>query len=302
MNQGILATPPYFRPEHFEAAVNAGKHVFMEKPVAVDPVGIRSIIATGEKAKAKKLSVVAGTQRRHQKGYIETIKKIQDGEIGKILAAQNYWCGGGLWYHFREEGEGDMEWMLRDWVNWTWLSGDHIVEQHVHNLDVINWVLGKLPEKAIAMGSRQRRKTGNQYDNFAVDFFYPEHIHVLSMCRQIDGCGGDVSERVVGAKGVSNCNGWISTLGKIDIESPNPYEQEHADLIAAIRSDQPVNEAKQVAESTMCAIMARTSAYTGKEVTWKEMMESDMRLAPPDQPLTPEYIKSLVPVPGVVQK
>ncbi|MGB9624499.1 MAG: Gfo/Idh/MocA family protein [Phycisphaerae bacterium] len=297
----ILATPPYYRPAHFEACIDAGKHVFMEKPVAVDGPGVRRIIAAGRKAKEKGLSVVAGTQRRHQKGYIETIKRLHDGAIGTILSGQAYWNGGQLWYRLREPGWSDMDWMIRDWVNWAWLSGDHIVEQHVHNLDVMNWVLGTHPRKVVGMGGRARRVTGDQYDFFACDFFYPNpnapdkpdrDIHVLSQCRQINGCVNDVSERVIGEKGVSNCNGWISTLPELIKGEGNPYVQEHADLIAAIRSEKPINEAQQVAESTLCGIMGRMSAYTGKAVTWDEAMSSDLVLSPPDYELTEENIKA----------
>lgn len=294
----ILATPPYYRPEHLEACIKAGKHVFTEKPVAVDPVGIRRFMAAGKMAEEKGLSVVAGTQRRHQKGYIETIKRIQDGAIGDIVSAQCYWNMGQLWYRVREPGWSDLDWMIRDWVNWTWLSGDHVVEQHVHNVDVINWVLGKHVEKVVAMGARQRRVTGDQYDMFAADLYYPNHVHVMSMCRQINGCANDVSERVIGAKGVSNCNGWISGQPQIDTKGTNPYVQEHIDLIAAIRSEKPLNEAQTVAESTLTNIMIRMSAYTGKEVTWEEAMKSELTLKQPDYELTEENIYDHIPVPG----
>lgn len=301
----ILATPPYYRPLHLPACIEAGKHVFTEKPVAVDPVGIRKILAAGEQASSKGLSIVAGTQRRHQKSYIETIKKIHDGAIGKIISAQAYWNGGQLWYRTREAGWSDTDWMHRDWVNWRWLSGDHIVEQHVHNLDIINWVIGKHPIKVLAMGSRQRRKTGDQYDNFAADFEYPGQVHVLSMCRQISGCDNNVSERVIGDKGWSDCNGKISTEDKpTDYkDAPSAYVQEHADLMAAIRKGEPINEAKNVAESNMCAIMARESAYTGKEIFWDKIMKSDLVLGPPAYELSDEniaagVIKAHVPKPG----
>ena len=294
----ILATPPYYRPEHFEACVEAGKNVFMEKPVAVDPVGCRRMMAAGEKAKAKGLSIVAGTQRRHQAAYIEVIKRIHNGEIGKIVSGQCYWNSGQLWYKTREAGWSEDEWMHRDWVNWCWLSGDHIVEQHVHNLDVINWVIGTHPEKVVAMGARQRRVTGNQYDFFSSDFTYPGEVHVHSQCRQINGCTRNVSERVIGTKGWSTCKGWLSTSGKVEIEAPSPYVQEHADLIAAIRTGKVINESQNVAESTLCGVMARTSAYTGAEVTWDEMMKSELVLSRPDYKLTPENIKAHIPVPG----
>ncbi|HOB74626.1 MAG TPA: Gfo/Idh/MocA family oxidoreductase [Phycisphaerae bacterium] len=295
----ILATPPYYRPEHFEACVKAGKHVFTEKPVAVDPVGIRRFMAAGKLADEKGLSVVAGTQRRHQKGYIETINRIRDGAIGDIVAGRCYWNMGQLWYRPRQNGWDDMEWMIRDWVNWTWLSGDHVVEQHVHNTDVINWVLGRHVTKVVAMGARHRRVTGDQYDMFAADLYYPVDekdkdgkIHVLSMCRQINGCANDVSEHVTGTKGFSNCNGWISTIGVLDVKGENPYVQEHKDLIAAIRADKPINEAQNVAESTLTNIMIRMSAYTGQAVTWDEAIKSDLDLEPPEFELSEENIKA----------
>ncbi len=299
IDYAIFATPPYYRPDHLTAAVKAGKHVFMEKPVAVDPVGIRKVIEAGKVAKDKNLSIVAGTQRRHEQGYLETIKRLHDGAIGDIVSAQCYWNGGQLWYKTRQEGWSESEWMHRDWVNWSWLSGDHVVEQHVHNLDVITWVLGKHPVKVLAMGGRARRVTGNQFDFFSADFEFPNHVHVHSMCRQVSGCGGNVSERVIGQKGVSNCNGWISAIGDgIGKGGTNPYVQEHKDLIASIRDQKGLNEAQNVAHSTLCAIMIRQSAYTGKEVTWDEMMASDLQLGPPGYDLTPENIKADIPIPG----
>lgn len=303
----ILATPPYYRPEHFAAAVAAGKHVFMEKPVAVDPVGIRKVLKAGEQAKSKSLCVVAGTQRRHQNGYIETIKRIKDGAIGEIVSGQCYWNQQQLWFRTRQEDWSDSEWMHSDWVNWLWLSGDHIVEQHVHNLDVINWAIGTHPIKVVSFGSRHRRVTGDQYDNFSSDFVYPgsgafKEIHVHSMCRQINGCDRNVSELVIGQKGVSDCRGMISNLPKQNIPKNDPFVQEHKDLIDAIRGGDYLNEAKNVAESTLTAIMARTSAYTGTEVTWDEMMNSDMQLSPPTYELTEENIRAHIPVPGAESK
>jgi len=293
----ILATPPYYRPGHLEACVEAGKNVFMEKPVAVDPVGCRRIMAAGEKAKAKGLSVVAGTQRRHAAAYVETIRRIHDGAIGKIVAAQCYWNTRRLWYKFRQEHWSEDEWMHRDWVNWAWLSGDHIVEQHVHNIDVINWAIGSHPEKVVTMGGRHRRRTGNQYDFFSSDFTYPGEVHVLSQCRQISECTRKIGEGVVGEKGASNCQDMHEAPK--DRKLPSPYTQEHADLIAAIRTGRVINESQNVAESTLCGVMARTSAYTGKEVTWDEMMQSDLVLSRPDYVLTEENIRAHIPVPGI---
>lgn len=299
----ILATPPQFRPLHFAAAVAAGKHVFIEKPVAVDPVGIRKILATGKIADDKKLCVVAGTQRRHQSRYIETIKRLHDGVIGKIRAMQVYWNQDQLWHKLRGKAASDEEWMLNDWINWCWLSGDHVVEQHVHNTDIANWVLKSHPLKIAAMGGRHRRVTGDQYDFFSADLTYPDEVHVQSQCRQIDGCPEYVGERAVGEKGWSDCGGQIQLLGaaepiKVEAKSHNPYIKEHADLIAAIRSGQYVNETQNVAESTLTNIMIRTSAYTGKEITWDEAMKSDLELKKPDYELTPENIKTHIPVPG----
>ncbi len=205
----ILATPPHFRPAQFAAAINARKNVFMEKPVAVDPVGARSIIASSKKAEALGLVVGTGTQRRHQRDYVATFKEIYEGAIGDIVSANCYWNQSQLWYRNPKPEWSEMEYMIRDWVNWTWLSGDHIVEQHVHNIDVVNWFTEKHPTKAVGFGSRHRRVTGDQYDNFSIDFEYENGMHVHSMCRQIDGCTSNVSESITGSKGFSNCRNKI---------------------------------------------------------------------------------------------
>jgi myo-inositol 2-dehydrogenase / D-chiro-inositol 1-dehydrogenase len=293
----ILATPPYYRPEHLAACIAAGKHVFMEKPVAVDPVGARKIMETGKLARQKNLSIVAGTQRRHHPVYIETIKRLHDGAIGRILAGQIYWNGGQAWYKKREPGWSDQEWLIRDWNNWAFMSGDHIVEQHVHNIDIACWALKSPPEKALAMGGRLRRLAGDMYDFFCTDFTFPENVHILSQCRQINGVAKDVSEHVMGEKGQSNCNGWI-TGTRLPKSEVDPYVQEHVDLIAAIRKGEPINEAQNVAESTLAGIMARISAYTGQEVTWDDMLDSNLVLSAPDYPLTEENIRAHIPVPG----
>ena len=299
----LLATPPHFRPAHFAAAVEAKKHVFMEKPVAVDPFGVRSVIATGEKARSLGLSVVAGTQRRHKKSYIETYKRVADGAIGKIVAARAYWNQGQLWYKQRDPKWSDMEWMIRDWVNWSWLSGDHIVEQHVHNLDVINWFTKSHPVKAVGMGGRFRRVTGDQYDFFSIDFEFPDGMHEHSMARQINGCQNNISEFITGTQGSTNCASKIFNVdGSVAWAYEGPreqeYVQEHTNLVASIRSGNPINESKNVAESTLTAIMGRVSAYTGKEVTWDELMRSDVRLGPEQYALGP-MPKGTAPIPGV---
>jgi predicted dehydrogenase len=309
----LTATPPYFRPEHFEACVNARKHVFMEKPVAVDPVGVRSVMASARRADGLGLNVVTGTQRRHQNDYVETFRQVTQGAVGEVVSANVYWNGVVPWWRDRERGWTDIEYMLRDWVNWTWLSGDHIVEQHVHNLDVANWFLGDLhPEKAVGFGGRWRRPSGDQYDFFSIDFTYENDKHAHSMCRQIAGCANNVSELVRGTKGYTNCVNEIrSTDGTVAWEypyevdeageriGPRPYKQEHIDLVTAIRTGQRVNEAEKTAVATLTAIMGRISCYTGQEVTWDEMMESDLKLGPDQLELgSSDLVSAVVPVPG----
>ena len=310
----ILATPPSFRPEHFEAAVQARKHVFMEKPVCVDPVGARSIMATAKKAEGMELCVVTGTQRRHQRDYIANWQQVAQGAIGDIVGGNVYWNQDKLWHRDQDPKWTEMEFMIRDWVNWCWLSGDHIVEQHVHNLDVAHWFTGLHPVKAVGFGSRQRRVTGDQFDNFSVDFVYENGMHVHSMCRQINGCEINVSERLVGSKGVTNCKDTIWDLkGQVvwKYEYPigqdgkpmtnvkiSPYDQEHIDLVTAIRTGKPINEAEKTAISTLTAIMGRISSYTGKLVTWDEMMNSDLKLGPKVFAFGPVDVPKTVPVPG----
>jgi predicted dehydrogenase len=284
----ILATPPGFRPIHFKAAVEAGKHIFFEKPVGVDPTGIRTVLEYGKKAKEKKLAVVTGTQRRHQKDYIETIGKIHEGAIGDIVAARCYWNGDTPWVNKRKEGQNDMEYQLRNWYHYTWLCGDHIVEQHVHNLDVMNWVLKSHPVSAVAVGGKQVRtqpEYGCGWDHFGVDFTYPNDVHVLSMCRHWPKSPGNVSEAVVGTKGKSNCVNNITYYNGDPAWKPagggiNPYVQEHKDLIASIRAGTPLNEAEQVAHSTLTAIMGREAAYTGQVIKWDEFLASNLDLSP----------------------
>lgn len=310
----ILACPPHFRPKHLAAAIEARKHVFMEKPAAVDPVGVRSVIASSKKAEALGLCVGTGTQRHHQRDYLTAYKKIYEGAIGDIVAANCYWNMSQLWYREPRKGWSEMEYMIRDWVNWNWLSGDHIVEQHVHNIDVINWFTGLYPVEAVGFGSRQRRVTGDQYDNFSIDFVYENGMHVHSMCRQINGCIDNVSEFVMGTSGSSNCKNkiwdekgnpvWEYEYPKNEDGTPgdyvkvSPYVQEHIDLVTAIRTNNPYVEAEATAKSTLAAIMGRTSAYTGQKVTWEEMMNSDMRLGPTEYKLGDVNIDKSVPVPG----
>jgi predicted dehydrogenase len=284
----ILATPPGFRPQHLAAAVDAGKHIFSEKPVAVDPAGVRAVLSTYELAKQKGLGIGVGTQRRHQPEYVETIKRLQDGAIGHVVSGQVFWNQGGLWNHGREPGWSDTEWQIRNWLYFTWLSGDHIVEQHVHNIDVANWVLGAHPVKAMGIGGRQQRtdpKWGHIYDHFAVDFEYPNDVRVLSMCRQIEGTRNRIGESFIGNAGTSNAAGVIAGKTSWKYAFPekrvNPYVQEHTDLVASIRDGKPINELKEVAHSTLTAILGREAAYTGLEITWDEILNAELDLTPP---------------------
>jgi len=287
INYVILATPPHFRPAHLRAAIEAGKHVFMEKPVAVDGPGVRSVIESGELAKQKGLGIVAGTQRRHLRSYNETIKRLHDGAVGEILYGRTYWNGGVIWVVERQSPWSDMEWQLRNWNYFTWLSGDHVVEQHVHNLDVMNWALNGHPLKAYGMGGRQARpdKThGHIYDHFAVEYEYPNGARVFSQCRQMNGCDNKVEEALVGTRGASNCANSIlvkdGTPWRFRERDVNPYQQEHPDLIASIRAGRPLNEARAVAESTLTAIMGRESAYSGKIIEWDQALNSTGKLGP----------------------
>lgn len=283
VNYIILATPPGFRPLHIEAAINAGKHLFTEKPVGVDGPGIRKVLAAYEKAKEKKLCVAAGTQRRHQEGYIETMKRIHGGEIGELVGGQCYWMQGILWSVPRQKGWTDLQAQMRNWYNYVWLCGDHIVEQHVHNIDVMNWAFQTHPEKAISMGFRTRtnKDYGHIYDFFATDYYYPNGAQTLSMCRQISDCANSISERVVGTKGTAQVNSYTVNGKRVAArDRVSPYVQEHTDLINAIRGGTYLNELKNVAESTLTAIMARMSAYSGKEIKWADALNSTESMMP----------------------
>ncbi len=271
INMVILATPPGFRPPTLAEAIKQGKNVFMEKPVAVCPAGIKMVIEASELASQKGLGIVAGTQRRHQPEYVETMKRVQDGAIGDIVSAQCYWNMGGLWCHKRQPGESDIEWQIRNWLYLTWLSGDHICEQHVHNIDVVNWAFGDvLPETVHGIGGRQYRtgpEYGHIFDHFGIEFNYPGDVRTISTCRQIEGTKGEVSERIVGTKGWTDCHGAIEGENRWRYRGPraSAYVQEHADLIKSIRDGEPLNEGKRIAGSTLCAIMGRESAYSRQQ-------------------------------------
>ena len=273
----ITATPPGFRPIHFAAAVEAGKHVFFEKPVGVDPTGIRKVIAAGKLAEEKRLTCVTGTQRRHESNYMDTIKAIHDGAIGEVLQMSIYWNGSGIWWRKREPGMTDMEDAINNWYHHIWLCGDQIVEQHVHNIDVANWVMDSTPVSAYAVGGRQvRKEPGEIWDHFAVEYEYPDDRRVMSMCRHWPNSDDRVSEFVRGAKGKSDPSGWIQATGearksfKGPRNAPNGYVQEHVDLLKSLKEGNPINEAKRIAETTLTAIMGRMSAYTGKQIWWSK--------------------------------
>ncbi|MDO4949385.1 MAG: Gfo/Idh/MocA family oxidoreductase [Bacteroidales bacterium] len=289
----IVATPPVFRPVHFAYATEKGVHSFLEKPIAVDPVGYRSLIKTARQAQTKGLSVVTGTQRHHQRPYVEAFQKIQQGYIGEITGGNVYWNQGMLWYKERQAGWSDMEWMIRDWVNWKWLSGDHIVEQHVHNIDVFLWMIGKTPVKATACGARHRRITGDQYDQFSVDFEFDNGVHLHSMCRQIDGCSNAVGEIVQGTKGswssftheIKDLQGNViwkfdEEAAKANFQQHNPYVLEHVDWVNHIRKGTAHEEATVTAESSLAGVMGREAAYTGETVTWDTISASPLDYMP----------------------
>jgi len=285
----LLATPPGFRPQHLAYAVKAGKHIFTEKPVAVDGPGIRKVLAAAEEARRKNLAVVAGTQRRHQASYIEAIERIHEGDLGEPVGGRVFWNQGNIWAYKRKPGWSDMEYQIRNWYHFVWLCGDCIVEQHVHNLDVACWALKAHPVSCVGMGGQEVNTApeyGESFDHFAVDYAFPEGVHVLSMARQIEGCKNDVSEQIVGTKGAWSSGGGFRISGERrrgrsrSQQSRNPYVQEHIDLLESIANGKPLNELTQVAESTLTGIMGRMSAYTGQEVTWEQALNSKLDTFP----------------------
>jgi myo-inositol 2-dehydrogenase/D-chiro-inositol 1-dehydrogenase len=290
----ILATPPGFRPTHLEEAVRQSKNIFTEKPLAVDGPGVRKVLAAAAEAKRKNLKVGVGLQRHHQAGYIETIQRLHDGAIGDITSMRCYWNDAGVWTKARkalEQQAGrpltEMEYQMRNWYYFVWLCGDHIVEQHIHNLDVINWVKRAHPVRAWGMGGREIRgglDRGEIFDHHCVEFEYPDGTRLSSQCRHIPGCWSTVSEHVCGTKGTSDVSG-----NSIQGETPwhftspgarNPYQQEHDDFFAAIRSDSPYNELEYGAFSSMTAIMGRLATYSGQEIKWEDALNSQIDTMP----------------------
>jgi len=305
----ITATPPGFRPIHFAAAIEAGKHIFFEKPVAVDPWGVRMVIAAGKKAAEKNLAAVTGTQRRHETNYINTIQRIHDGAIGDVTHMSVYWNGQDIWFRERKPGMTDMQDQVNNWYHHIWLSGDQICEQHIHNLDVANWVMNSHPISALGMGGRQVRdmigqKPGEIWDHFAVEYECPNGGRVMSQCRHWPKSDGNVSEFAIGTNGTSNPGGWVQAKGGKKESFKNErsgYVQEHIDMINSIKAGKPLNEATRIAESTLTAIIGRMSSYTGKKVSWDWAMNESKLKTMPEGDLTwdtkpPEVV---VPMPGV---
>jgi predicted dehydrogenase len=291
----ILSTPPGFRPMHFEAAVDAGKNIFMEKPVASDPPGVRRVLAAAKKADAKNLKVGVGLQRHHQAHYIETIKRIHDGIIGDIVLLRVYWNGTRPWVRPRKEGMTEMEFQMRNWYYFTWVCGDHIVEQHIHNLDVANWVMNGPPASAQGAGGRQLPYGPNQgeiFDHHMIEFTYPNGTKMLSMCRHQQDTWGSVSEHAHGTKGMADLSAgkiydmsgknvlWQADKGKKGDATADPYQVEHNDLFAAIRNNTPYNEAYYGAASTMTAILGRMATYSGKEIAYADALDFGYELMP----------------------
>ncbi len=314
----LLCTPPHFRAEHIEAAVNAGKHIFLEKPCAVDPVGARRVLVSVERAKEKGLCMVSGTIRRVQKDFMETRRQVMNGMIGELVSAHVIRNGGGLWVRSRQPGWTDMEYMLRNWANFCWLSGDHITEQFIHEIDVMNWYIGKNPVKAMGWGGRQRRVTGDQYDFFSIEYIYDNGMHTHCAARQISGCSNLTKQFMVGTEGFADAKGIIYNLKGEEIwkypkpeegstdetwKVTDPFVQEHINLVTAIRTGNTINDAEAQVNSTLITIMGRMSAYTGKDVTWDEVINSDMYLGPKTYAFGPvPGIPEIIPVIGIEPK
>ena len=328
----ILTTPPGFRPCHFEYAIENGKHVFMEKPVATDPVGVRKVLDVARVAKEKRLNVVVGLQRHYQKKYIDILNKINNGKIGKITGGQVYWNSSGVWVRERQPDQSEMEYQMRNWYYFNWLCGDHILEQHIHNIDVANWFIGDYPLKAQGMGGRQVRNGkdhGEIFDHHFVEFTYKSGAVISSQCRHQPGCMRRVDESFQGTKGSVNMRyGDIVDLEGKEIyryksgnniksskpsrsianglNEPNPYQVEHDKLFASIRNGGVIADAENGAKSTLTAIMGRMATYSGKEISWDQAMNSKLELMPenPDWNTNPPTMPDSngiysIPTPGI---
>ena len=290
----LLCTPPGFRPAHFAEAVKQNKQIFMEKPVATDSPGIRSVLATAEEAKRKKLNVVVGLQRHYQKNYREIIDRIHQGGIGDVISGQVYWNSGGVWVNPRQPNQTEMEYQMRNWYYFNWLCGDHIVEQHVHNIDVANWVKNKYPVSAYGAGGRFLRTGkdyGEIYDSHSIEFVYDDGSVISSQCRHYTGGANRVDESFQGTKGkvfldASNIGKIWDHKGKVLVNyegkgDANPYQTEHDELFAAITANQfKFSDAENAAKSTMTAILGRYASYSGNVVKWDEALNSEISLMP----------------------
>ena len=286
----LLTTPPHFRPLHFQAAIEAGKHTFVEKPVAVDAPGVRSILETVKKAKEKNLAVVSGLCWRYHHAKRETFAKVHEGAIGDILAMQCTYNTGYLRCYKREKDWSDMEYQLRNWWYYTWLSGDHNVEQHIHSLDKMAWAMkDEFPEKAFGVGGRQVRTEevyGHIFDHHAVVYEFKNGVKAFSMCRQQENTDNEIKDFLFGTKGVcdvmahsiTGANPWRHRSNKKDPD--DMYQNEHNELFASIRSGKPINDGERMAKSTLMAILGRMASYTGKVITWDKAMASTEDLSP----------------------
>jgi predicted dehydrogenase len=315
----ILATPPGFRPIHFEEAVNQGKQIFMEKPVATDPAGIARVLAAAEIAKTKKLNVVVGLQRRYQSSYRELMKRVHDGAIGDIVSAQAWWNNDGVWVHPRQQGWTEMEYQMRNWYYFVWLCGDHITEQHIHNLDVINWALEGYPVKAQGMGGREVRKAkeyGQIFDHHCVEFHYANGAILNSQCRHQKGTMSKVDELLTGTKGKVFCDQARitdtkgNTIYQFDKSTENqPYQNEHDELFDAIaKGEYKFWDAERGAKSSMTSILGRLATYSGQAVEWDTAIHSGLNIMPStyDFNATPPVLPDAdgfypVAVPGVTK-
>jgi predicted dehydrogenase len=310
----LIVSPEIFHSEHIRYAVEKGKHVCCEKPAAIDVAGYRKFLLAVKQAQTKGLCIITGTQRHHQRGYVESYKKVQEGYIGRIVSGCVYWNQSHMEYGQRQPGWTDMEYMLRCYLYWNWLGGDHVIHQMVHNLDVFTWFSHLKPVRTIGMGARLRRIDGDIYDTFGVDFEFENNVHVLGMARQINNCDDRVAEVIQGTKGQwSSLNGnfiitdldgnvvwqYDEEAAKAQFKQHDPYTLEHVALINHIRSGKVVNIAETTATSSMACIMARESAYTGKAYTWDEMVQTDLNFTPDEWHLgNVDMSKFKIPLPG----
>jgi predicted dehydrogenase len=301
----LLTTPPHFRPLHLKAAVEAGKHIFCEKPIAVDAPGVRSVMESSNLAKRKNLSLVSGLCYRYERAKRETMKRVHEGSVGDIIALHTSYNTGGLWHFDRKPDWSDMEWQLRNWLYFTWLSGDHIVEQHVHSLDKMAWAMQDQPPiRASGVGGRQVRTDpafGHIFDHHAVAFEYANGVKLFSFCRQQVGCANDVSDHILGTKGtcdvmkhrITGKHPWAHK--KQRNEKDNMYQNEHNELFASIRAGKPINNGEYMSKSTLMAIMGRMATYTGQVITWEMALNSKEDLSPP------QYVFGPMPMPAVAR-